>query len=237
MARPSVVVAARASAIGWTGRLVPPPKGFFEIRQFPNGLFPNQPGIFEPMSGILTDGEGLTSSRADTHVLRFTVKLPDLPATELYSAELPATVPVVPVNPGDPPQRPLGNNPQINAFPTGQNIVYSRWAEIQYFLRPNGDVTPNGTNNAAQLPLYSLRAGAAAGLGGQNYLMMLPDATTLMAQYPDVAMVRVGPGRSEHSGAACSAGRCEQSGFNGTTVRRPDSHAVWSRLGKLSPAA
>ena len=230
----------RMDLAGW----VPPPRGYFEIRQFPNGLFPNQPGIYEPMAAgfPFTDGEGLTSSRADTHDMRFTVKLPDLPATELYSAELPATIPVVPVNPGDPAVMPFGNNPQINAFPVQAapgtpTIVYSRWAEIQYFLRPNGDMTPNGTNNAAQLPLYSLRRRVRLlASTGQNYLMTLPNATQLMAQYPDVAMARIAQGPVANTVILRVLGP-EDVGYAGTTLAGDSLRMQYgAHAQKLSPA-
>jgi len=179
----------RLDLAGW----MPPPKGYFEIRQFPNGLFPNQTVVFEPTTGQLTDGEGLPSSRADTHVMRFTVKLADLPAAELYSAELPPTVTVIDPTSGNPVQVPFGNHQSINAFPTGQPIVYSRWAEVQYFLRPNGDATP-ATNNGPSLPLYSLRRRVrllATNQGVTFPPMPAAQAAQLLAQYPDVAMARI----------------------------------------------
>jgi hypothetical protein len=182
----------RLDLAGW----MPPGKGYFEIRQFPNGLFPNQTGISEPMMGPLTDGEGLPSTRADTHVLRFTVKLPELPAAELYSAELPPTVTCIDPTTGNPIVLPFGNNGTINSFPTGQPIVYSRWAEIQYFLRLNGEMTP-ATNNGPSLPLYSLRRRVrllATDRGVTYPPMPAAQAALLMAQYPDVAMARTGVG-------------------------------------------
>src|SRR5439155_6317611 len=126
---------------GW----MPPRKGYFEVRQF-TGAVPEPLQYFLNNGTAMTDGEGLLSTRAGVdpatgggHVLRFTLKLPDLPAAELQSAELPPTVTCIDPTTGNPIVVAFGNNSSINAFPTGQAIVYSRWAEIQYFLRPTGE--------------------------------------------------------------------------------------------------
>ncbi|MBO0700610.1 MAG: prepilin-type N-terminal cleavage/methylation domain-containing protein [Zavarzinella sp.] len=195
----------RLDQAGW----VPSRRGYFEIRQF-------APSIYEPIQyfvnngGVpLTDGEGIVSTRADGptvanpstgHVLRMTVHLPDLSAPELFAAELPATVTAVTVN-GQGPV-PLAINNKINSFVTGQPFVYSRWAEVQYFLKANGESTPQ-TNNGPSLPLYSLRRRvrllAPAGftisdMSNPNNPVPAPmtaaDADFLMRRYPDVAMAR-----------------------------------------------
>jgi len=178
---------------GWT-----PPIGYFEIRQFPNAL--GQTGYVEPMlanGGLGTpDSEGLPSTRADTHVLRFTVKLPDLPAAELFCAELQAA----PGAPGEP----SAADRAINSFPIGTTLVYSRWAEIEYFLAPSPlppaqqDVTP-GTNSGPPLPLYSLRRRVRllAPAGFTRVVLSQARAQQLIALYPDVAMADMqqpGPG-------------------------------------------
>jgi hypothetical protein len=188
----------RLDQAGW----VPPPRGYFEIRQF-------APSIFEPVQYFanngfaMTDGEGIVSTRADGpttanpnnngHVLRMTVRLPDLSAPELFSAELPTTVTVQ--TPNGPQPFPLAINNQINSFVTGQSFVYSRWGEVQYFLKATGDTTPQ-TTNGPSLPLYSLRRRvrllAPNGVPIPNVLQT--DAALLMARYPDVAIVRTGPG-------------------------------------------
>src|SRR5262245_52803952 len=84
----------RLDLAGW----MPPRKGYFEIRQFTSAI-PEPVQFFINNGTAMTDGEGLPSTRAGLdpnpnifpsgHILRFTVKLPDLPAAELYSAELP----------------------------------------------------------------------------------------------------------------------------------------------------
>ena len=119
----------RLDQAGW----VPPDKGFFCIRQY-------SASVPEPTPPPLArfDGEGLTSTRSDSHVLHFTSHLADVPASELYCASALATTPG-------------------NAFPVpGQNVFYSRWAEIMYFLSATGDQTPANASGVS-LPIYSLR--------------------------------------------------------------------------------
>jgi hypothetical protein len=140
------------------------------------------------MNNPVNDSEGLPSTRADTHVLRFTVKLPDVPAAELFCAEFQAT----PAAPGEPSalDRP------INSFPTGNTVVYSRWAEIQYWLQltPGPDVTP-ATANGPSLPLYSLRRRVRVlAPAGVTYVVANQQrAQTLINSYPDLAMFDAGP--------------------------------------------
>lgn len=122
---------------GW----MPPPVGYFEIRQVGENGNIATPTLFEPLANPVTDGEGLPSTRATSHILRFTVKLPDVPASELFCTEAPGFV---------------ANNPSTNAFQTGQPVCYSRWAEVLYFLWPNNDVTAASVNGAS-VSLYSLR--------------------------------------------------------------------------------
>ena len=83
---------------------------------------------------VLADGEGLFSTRNTTCLMRFTVRLADGPAPELYSAAYHPR---------------FATDPTINAFPGFAPVVYSRWAEVCYFLTPRG-TTPGG------LPYYSL---------------------------------------------------------------------------------
>jgi Prokaryotic N-terminal methylation motif len=197
----------RLDQIGW----YPPPRGYFEIRQFtlvnipPTPAYYVLPSLLEPVANPVTDGEGIVSTRAGGlipgnptpgHVLRFTVRLPDLPAAELFSAELPTVVNTT-LGPA-----PLANNNQVNAFVTGQAFAYSRWAEVQYFLRENGQTTPD-TPNGQGVPLYSLRrrvrllapVGVTINVNGTPAPMSVADATALLGRYPDVALAAVpGPG-------------------------------------------
>ena len=93
------------------------------------------------------------------------------------------------------PTEPVAADPRINAFPVpGGSLVYSRWAEIEYWLQPNGDATP-ATGNGPQLPLYSLRRRVRVlAAAGQNYVVANQQrAQILMASYPDLALVDLGP--------------------------------------------
>jgi prepilin-type N-terminal cleavage/methylation domain-containing protein len=170
---------------GW----VPPQGGFFEIRQFGEPVPGNPASILEPLANPVPDGESLYSSRATQHVLKFTVRLPDAPAAELFCAEAPAAVPntfaaVI-----------AGNS----AFNTGQPVFYSQWAEVHYFLTPN----PNNETTPAGLPLYSLRRRVRL-LAPQSVDLIVPrDVATpppqnppvppLWQRYPDLALQRPGP--------------------------------------------
>ena len=156
----------RLDQAGW----VPPDKGFFCIRQY-------WASVPEPTPLPLArfDGEGLTSTRSDSHVLHFTSHLADVPASELYCASAPATTPG-------------------NAFPVpGQNVFYSRWAEIMYFLAATGDTTP-ANSSGVSLPIFSLRrrvrllAPETVTFAGP---MTGPNAANFIATYPEVAFQAV----------------------------------------------
>jgi type II secretory pathway pseudopilin PulG len=174
----------RLDRAGWS----PPGGGYFEMRQFLNQLL--QTGYVEPIQipGGVPDSEGLPSTRADTHILRFTVKLPDVAAADLFCAEFQAA----PQAPGEP----FAQDRKINSFPVGSSLVYSRWAEIQYWLQltPGPDVTP-ATNNGPSLPLYSLRRRVRVlAPAGQSYVVASKQrAIDLMGAYPDLAMADLGP--------------------------------------------
>jgi prepilin-type N-terminal cleavage/methylation domain-containing protein len=149
----------RLDQIGW----VPPPAGYFNLTQPMTAT----PSIMEPANFYLstgmgeTDGEKLTSTRATGHVLQFTVRLPDGPAPELFSAQLPAVPPGTSLD-GSPM---FGLDPRVNAFVNAttvngqlQSLFYSRWAEVIYYLDPTQDPTIVNTQaNGGGLPLYTLR--------------------------------------------------------------------------------
>jgi hypothetical protein len=164
----------RLDLAGW----VPPHRGYFEVRQLGN-----PPVIVEPIANPVSDGESLYSTRADTHVMRFTVHLPDLPSAELYCTAAPPAI---------------VNDPDVNAFPPsppaliGDGLCYSRWAEVVYFLWPNGDVTTQTANPS--LTRYSLRrrirllAPQSKPVGG---VMNQAQAAQLVISYPELALKAV----------------------------------------------
>jgi prepilin-type N-terminal cleavage/methylation domain-containing protein len=131
----------RLDQAGWQ----PPYRGYFEYRQL--GEITGGPSVLEPTLNPRTDGDGLTSTRAVSNRLRFTVRLPDGPATELFTAQFHPT---------------FTGDSRVNAFVNGQSLLYTRWAEITYLLWPMQDSTsPTGFANTKSdgtgLPRYTLR--------------------------------------------------------------------------------
>jgi hypothetical protein len=137
---------------GWS-----PPEGggYFEIRavgpmvggnEYKGNTLP-EPYALSLVSPVI-DSEGLHSTRAApntdpnldrTHMMRFTVRLPAGPPSELFSAQF------------EPHPRILGNL-FINEFPDQfRPVLYSRWAEVSYFL-----VASNETAGVSGAPLYAL---------------------------------------------------------------------------------
>jgi len=112
---------------GWR----PARQGYFEIIQ-------GGPSLYEPGNTavpFLSDGEGLYSTRATNHVLKFTIRLPDGPATELNCASYHPS---------------LASDQLVNAYPYFAPLIYTRWAEVHYFL------VQTGTTNGG-VPVHSLR--------------------------------------------------------------------------------
>jgi len=136
----------------------------------PSGYEPSGPNYPDGMpTPSTTDGEGLFSTRARSHWLKFTVRLPEGTAPEMFSALYhPA----------------LTNNPRLNAFPSLAPMLYTRWGEVHYFLVQTG-TTPGG------MPLHTLRRRLRL-LPPQTVDYVLPQAqaTTIQAEcvvkYPDV---------------------------------------------------
>lgn len=137
----------RLDQAGWQ----PPYRGYFEIRQLGDPIFGGPPSIREPMQANNgfgnTDGEGLTSTRAINHRMRFTVHLADAPGTDLFTAKF---------------DRRFTTDPRVNAFVNDQDILYTRWAEISYLLEQmTDDASANGIantqTNGLGLTRYTLR--------------------------------------------------------------------------------
>jgi prepilin-type N-terminal cleavage/methylation domain-containing protein len=116
---------------GWQ----PPYAGYFEIQ---NGTGYS---TYEPALVALTDGEGLPSTRSTNHWMRFTVFLPLGIPSELFSAQCHPF---------------FSNDINVNSFPNTSGVLYSRWAEVAYFLVSMGvgeDTKGDGTG----LQRYTLR--------------------------------------------------------------------------------
>lgn len=173
---------------GW----VPPESGYFEMVQ----VNPNSnaaayvPSSYpEPALAPVTDPEGLWSTRADgsrANIIRFTTRVPNGPPNELFNSELD-------------PHPNLIQDTRINEFPfASQNIVYSRWVEVAYFLvpEPSGATTPSGN------PLYVL-CRRTRQLAPKGVYIAYDDpasyppfagktpALGMAARYPDMAIVPI----------------------------------------------
>ncbi len=160
---------------GWQ----PPAFGFFAIRQ-------NGPSLFEPIGAPLTDGEGLASTRATSHVLQFTSHLPAGQPTELFSA-----------NVFDPVGSAATNSISTilkstrfagNEFVTGSSLYYSRWSEICYFLWPSGDTTATGVQLFSLRRKAKLLAPKSVDFTLPVQLMTIADAALFVAGNPDLAL-------------------------------------------------
>jgi len=113
----------RLDIIGWK----PPEEGYFEVRQ----LTPSQIEL-APNGTPLVDGDGIPSYAATDHSLRFTVKLTGKRQQDWFYAFV------------------AGNGTGIGDVDfSSATAAATRWAEVAYFLSPNGD-NANGT------PLYTL---------------------------------------------------------------------------------
>ena len=112
----------RLDVTGW----VPPDQGFFRVWQAP---VPNYGGLPTIIEG--SDADGIQSTRAFTHMMHFTVRLPGNRFNELFVAAAPLLAGLSPPD-----------------FQDGQNF-YSQWAEVAYFLASNGQFA-NGQ------PLFTL---------------------------------------------------------------------------------
>jgi hypothetical protein len=106
------------------------------------------------------DADGLVLSRATDHVLSLAVKLRGNRQENFFTAHIPAASPFFPFLPGgilNPNYTPTTFFDQAadgrfqDLVPTSNPAGYkTQWAEIAYFLWPNGTSTPNGT------PLFAL---------------------------------------------------------------------------------
>jgi hypothetical protein len=129
----------RLDLAGWH----PPFRGYFEIVQiepsrYETGAAIKPYGVPFLASPPYGDAEKILSSKANNHTLRFTVHLPDAPASELFCA----------------PFHPIFTaRADANAFPSTPGILYSRWAQVAYFVTATGEFT-GGTNPQ---PLGALR--------------------------------------------------------------------------------
>jgi type II secretory pathway pseudopilin PulG len=128
----------RLDQAGWE----PPFSGYFEWHQDGEGPVRALASILEPFANPKTDGEGITSTRAVNHWMRFTVRLPDGPQSDLFAAQFSSAYTTA---------------PQATAFVNPQQILYSRWAEVVYWLDATGTETTSIANPAVGMQLFTLR--------------------------------------------------------------------------------
>ena len=135
---------------GW----VPPDEGFFRIWQEASSESPEG-----------SDVDGLASARATNHGMHFTTRLTGLIPGEFYASKFRQTAEpsLKPNNPatlynGGSLLEALFNNvsgaPTFYSYPQGPaEVAYdATWAEVAWFLRPNG----TSTEGTTPLPLFSL---------------------------------------------------------------------------------
>jgi len=160
----------------------PPFRGYFELQQQTRSLY-EPGGIYKPFGTQFppaspatprpyTDAEGLFSTRSATHRMRFTVRLPDGPATELFCAQF----------------HPFFTaDPRVNAFPNSSGVMYSRWSDVRYMLFAQAGDTTGGTNpQQLHTLIRNLRLMPPRDV---DYSMDQASATTLITQcqrYADV---------------------------------------------------
>lgn len=151
----------RLDRLGW----VPPRQGYFMLYQ-------RNASTYEG-----ADSDFLSYSFANdnnNHILAFTSRRPAGPPESLYCAMA---------------SDEISNNQNINPFPNTNGRFYSRWAEITYFLVPNGDtIQPSGT------PLYSLRRRERLlAPGADSPPITVADANATVANFPNLALIATSP--------------------------------------------
>jgi prepilin-type N-terminal cleavage/methylation domain-containing protein len=137
--RVSSLHSSPATALPWIG----PNRGYFAVTQRRmGGALTGQPEGTE--SGIESwRGDSESGQTPGYHILRMTVQLSGQTAEETFSAAAPNLLP--------------GLVGSLSSFapPSSTNTMVSRWAEVVYFIRPNGLLT-SSNDPAAQLPMYTL---------------------------------------------------------------------------------
>jgi prepilin-type N-terminal cleavage/methylation domain-containing protein len=119
----------------------PPREGFFRL--WHGSACSSTPGARYYQESDDAPGDGIPSRRAVDHMLHFTVKKRGNGPGDYFGAQVPGNSPLLAFNPnyfGQPPGARYQDVP---------NRVTSQWAEVAYFLRPNG-ASANG------IPLFAL---------------------------------------------------------------------------------
>lgn len=138
--------------------------------------------------------DGTVNSYRATDVLQMTVQLPGRNAQEVFMATAPVAV-----------RTPSSFDPSF------QHLV-SRWAEVSYFLKPNGQMTAAVNDDpSTSVPIHTLYrrqrvlASSATpplpnGPGGQPNNYEIIDTPDKVAYYPDLSTSLVGPNQYQVNG-------------------------------------
>jgi type II secretory pathway pseudopilin PulG len=167
---PSKLSQQRLDQNGW----VPTTDGFFCIMQG------SSPLMQYPYEGL--DSDGLPSSRAVTHSLHFTALLSPDPLITTIPHEEDFFYANAPNNPAG---NLAGKSPVDFQRPSG-TIFSSRWAEVMYFLVPNG-ATANGEPLFALYRRQRLLIDGISSTPSQSPNTAVPWNGGLEAQYPNIS--------------------------------------------------
>ncbi|HVK17261.1 MAG TPA: prepilin-type N-terminal cleavage/methylation domain-containing protein, partial [Fimbriiglobus sp.] len=161
----------------WTGLN----RGYFNIVQRHMGSGTTGVNSNEGMDGEITSWRGSSEVFPDgsfrspgSHILRMTVQLSGQSAQEIFVADAPAGL--------------AGGSLSSFTPPGAPNSVVSRWAEVVYFLRPNGQFTTSNDPNTPPLPMYTLHRRQRVLADGPVLINTTgPAPSGLPANFPDLS--------------------------------------------------
>lgn len=138
--RVSALHSSPATALPWTGLN----RGYFTVTQRRMG---SGTGGVDTKEGFDSEidswrGDSESAQTPGFHILRMTVQLSGQTAQETFSADAPPGLAAV-----------AGS---LSSFASSPNTMVSRWAEVVYFIRPNGLFTSSNDPNAPPMPVYTL---------------------------------------------------------------------------------
>ena len=173
----------------------PPREGYFSIIQ--GGVSEQE----TPSSGSVK--YYISNSTISNHALTFTSRLPGKNPTEFYTAEYPTAHKARmngiynypdPAFATNPPYMKVQNARRFDFIP---DVIHSKWAELAYFIKPNGSVVAKDpTGGYVDLPLHDLYRQQRVILpdvsdmnkaGIANILAPNPDPFNLFSHYVDSA--------------------------------------------------
>jgi type II secretory pathway pseudopilin PulG len=204
---------------GW----VPTTDGFFCIMQGTNPSNGNLPFIFDnpnDPSGAASDG--LPSTRAVTHSLHFTALLKPDPLIATIPHEEDFFYANAPNGAGGTPN--LAGQSPVDFWRPSNTVFSSRWAEVMYFLVPNG-ATANGEPLFALYRRQRLLLDGTTSTPSQAPNTAVPWNAGLEALYPNISW---GPNPQSPVGA--------QPGQGPRVNRTSDIPVIANRMPVINPA-